>query len=89
MDIISGMENLSGRGVSVALGNFDGLHIGHAAVLRSAVVHAGESEPAVLMFRSHPQRLLSGKMPAHAAAATPGDPARAVHGFCAGSHDEP
>lgn len=65
MDIISGMENLSGRGVSVALGNFDGLHIGHAAVLRSAVVRAGDAEPAVLMFRTHPQCLLSGKMPPH------------------------
>lgn len=63
MDIISGTENLNGRGVSVALGNFDGLHIGHAAVLRNAVMHADGAEPAVLMFRAHPQRLLSGKMP--------------------------
>lgn len=63
MSIISGLENLNGAGVSVALGNFDGLHIGHAAVLRNAVVHAGGAEPAVLMFRAHPQRLLSGKMP--------------------------
>lgn len=63
MSIISGLENLNGTGVSVALGNFDGLHVGHAAVLRSAVVHAGGAEPAVLMFRDHPQRLLSGKMP--------------------------
>lgn len=63
MSIIGGLENLNAKGVSVALGNFDGLHIGHTAVLRNAVVHAQDAEPAVLMFRSHPQRLLSGKMP--------------------------
>lgn len=42
------------RGASVALGNFDGVHIGHAEVLRAA--HAGRPDAlrAVLTFEPHP-----------------------------------
>ncbi len=43
------------RGASVALGNFDGVHLGHAAVLRAA--HAGRPDAprAVLTFEPHPR----------------------------------
>ncbi|MBE9604613.1 bifunctional riboflavin kinase/FAD synthetase [Acetobacteraceae bacterium H6797] len=43
------------KGASVAIGNFDGVHLGHAAVLRAA--HAGRPELplAVLTFEPHPR----------------------------------
>ena len=43
------------RGASVALGNFDGVHLGHAAVLGAA--HAGRPDAprAVLTFEPHPR----------------------------------
>ncbi len=45
----------SARGASIALGNFDGVHLGHAAVLRAA--HAGRpgAPLAVLTFEPHPR----------------------------------
>ena len=64
MSWIIGTGTVSAAGSSVALGNFDGLHIGHAQVIGNAVAQAGEAEPAVLMFRSHPQGFLRGKAPA-------------------------
>lgn len=40
---------------AVALGNFDGLHIGHMAVIHAAMQAAGQDMvPAVLKFREHP-----------------------------------
>lgn len=60
------MERLDGgsavpahlRGGVVALGNFDGFHLGHQAVVRRAVGHAhGEGRPAlVATFDPHPVR---------------------------------
>ena len=45
------------RGAAVALGNFDGVHLGHAAVLRAA--HAGRPDVprAVLTFEPHPREV--------------------------------
>ena len=45
------------RGASVALGNFDGVHLGHAHVVRHA--HAGrpDAKLAVLTFEPHPREL--------------------------------
>ncbi len=63
MSAIRGLENLSGGATSVALGNFDGLHIGHVRVLANAAAYAQGAEPAVLMFEDHPRKLLSGRMP--------------------------
>lgn len=48
-------------GTSLALGTFDGLHLGHKAVIEAAKNAVGV--PAVLMFNEHPQRLLSGNAP--------------------------
>ena len=47
----------------VALGFFDGVHRGHAALLDRAVQRARELqiEPAMLTFDSHPDLLVSGK----------------------------
>lgn len=48
------------RGVVVALGNFDGVHIGHQAVLRRAVEVAGERGARVVAatFDPHPRAVL-------------------------------
>ena len=36
-------EELRKQRIAVALGNFDGVHVGHAALLRKAAVAAAES----------------------------------------------
>ena len=46
---------LAARGASVALGNFDGVHIGHAAVLRAAHAARPDAPRAVLTFEPHPR----------------------------------
>ena len=43
------------RGASVALGNFDGVHTGHAAVLRAAHAARPDAPRAVLTFEPHPR----------------------------------
>lgn len=43
------------RGASVALGNFDGVHLGHAAVLRAAHAARPDAPRAVLTFEPHPR----------------------------------
>lgn len=45
------------RGASVALGNFDGLHLGHQAVIAAARAAKAESAPlGVAVFDPHPRR---------------------------------
>jgi riboflavin kinase/FMN adenylyltransferase len=43
------------RGASVALGNFDGVHLGHAGVLRAAYTARPDRPLAVLTFEPHPR----------------------------------
>lgn len=47
----------------IALGFFDGIHIGHAALLRRTVARAGEigAIPSALSFDVHPDTLVYGK----------------------------
>lgn len=49
----------------LALGNFDGIHLGHKAVLQTALSKAQELGlvPAVLLFNEHPKKVLSGIAP--------------------------
>ena len=58
--------NIAERPLSLALGSFDGLHIGHASVLGAAKELSLKKgiEPAVLLFDEHPRRLLFGEKPA-------------------------
>ena len=53
------------NGSAVALGYFDGIHMGHRAVLERALSLAKEKDlvPAVLLFDIHPRKLVSGKVP--------------------------
>jgi len=43
------------RGTTVALGNFDGVHLGHAAVLRAAHAARPDLRLAALTFEPHPR----------------------------------
>ena len=45
------------RGATVALGNFDGVHLGHAQVLRAAHAARPASPLGVLTFEPHPREL--------------------------------
>lgn len=58
------MSDFKGRKTAVALGNFDGLHKGHLAVINEAVMekHNGLL-PCILTFDSHPQKSLRGSAP--------------------------
>lgn len=47
--------------VLIALGNFDGLHIGHKKVLQSDKNQYDKK--IALMFKEHPRKILSGKAP--------------------------
>lgn len=45
------------RGATVALGNFDGVHLGHASVIRAAHVARPDAPLAVLTFEPHPREV--------------------------------
>lgn len=45
------------RGATVALGNFDGVHRGHAAVIRAAHAARPDAPLAVLTFEPHPREV--------------------------------
>jgi riboflavin kinase / FMN adenylyltransferase len=45
------------RGAAVALGNFDGVHLGHAAVIRAAHASRPDAPRAVLTFEPHPREV--------------------------------
>jgi riboflavin kinase/FMN adenylyltransferase len=45
------------RGATIALGNFDGVHLGHATVLHAAQVALPDAPLAVLTFEPHPREV--------------------------------
>lgn len=51
------------RGATVALGNFDGVHLGHAAVLRAAHAARPDLPLAVLTFEPHPREFFRPQDP--------------------------
>ncbi len=52
------------NGCAVALGNFDGLHIGHLAVTNRTVEEAGkELTAAVMLFDEHSMKAVTGEAP--------------------------
>lgn len=58
------MVDFEGKKTAVALGNFDGLHKGHLAVINEAVTekHNGLL-PCIVTFDTHPQKTLTGNAP--------------------------
>ena len=66
MQLIRNLKNYSNeRPVALAIGNFDGLHRGHHAVLAHMFNVAGEEglTPAVLTFEPHPRQFFAPKAP--------------------------
>ncbi|MDE2318982.1 MAG: bifunctional riboflavin kinase/FAD synthetase [Rhodospirillales bacterium] len=51
------------RGASVAMGNFDGVHIGHVAVLSAAHAARPDAPRAVLTFEPHPREFFRPQDP--------------------------
>lgn len=67
MDLVQGVDRLGrahGR-LFVVVGVFDGLHRGHAYLLRRLVREAGrrDARPAVITFDHHPDEVLTGSAP--------------------------
>ncbi len=58
-------ESIKKQGTAVALGYFDGIHLGHQAVLNTALGYAKKEKlvPVVMLFDIHPRRLISGVIP--------------------------
>lgn len=58
-------NKIKNQGTAVALGYFDGIHIGHKMVLDKALTKAKEKNliPVVVLFDIHPRKLLSGNIP--------------------------
>lgn len=65
MRIFQDWRNLppEARGASVALGNFDGVHLGHARVIRAAHAALPGAPLAVLTFEPHPRELFRPEDP--------------------------
>ena len=59
------MSRIRKRPVVLAIGIFDGVHLGHRAILKKAVREAGHlrAEAAALTFPSHPSRVLHPDRP--------------------------
>ncbi len=66
MEIFHDWRNLPphARGASVALGNFDGVHAGHAEVVRAAHAARPAARLAVLTFEPHPRAFFRPQDPA-------------------------
>ena len=58
-------EKIKNQGTAVALGYFDGIHLGHKAVLDTALKWAEKENlvPVVMLFDIHPRKLISGDVP--------------------------
>ena len=63
MEILRDLDNIRDIGrTSVALGNFDGVHLGHQELIKEAVRQAHEDGaiPAVFTFSNHPSNVIPG-----------------------------
>lgn len=58
-------EKIKKQGTAVALGYFDGIHLGHQAVLSTALKYAKAEKlvPVIMLFDIHPRKLISGVIP--------------------------
>jgi riboflavin kinase/FMN adenylyltransferase len=69
---ISELTNLPGP-VFLAIGAFDGVHLGHQAVISTSARHAHSAEgtPVVVTFDPHPAKVLRPENPPHLITSTP------------------
>ncbi len=60
MDIYHGLDSIEYNRIAMALGNFDGVHLGHRELIRRTVEVAEKinGTPAVLTFDPHPLKVL-------------------------------
>tara|TARA_A100000164_G_scaffold214459_1_gene190083 strand:- start:67 stop:999 length:933 start_codon:yes stop_codon:yes gene_type:complete len=65
MLIFNGTENIPKEedGYSVAIGNFDGMHLGHQSVIEIARKTSHESSVGVVTFEPHPRQYFQKKQP--------------------------
>lgn len=63
MRIFRATQDDAPRGASAALGNFDGVHLGHRAVIAAASEAAPGSPLAVTTFEPHPRRFFAPESP--------------------------
>lgn len=65
MQLIRHLPLTHDRPTAVAIGNFDGLHLGHRAVIEAmqAAAKARGAVPSVLTFEPHPRRLFAPSAP--------------------------
>ena len=63
--MLENTESEDNAGTFLALGSFDGLHLGHMEVLESALKLSREKglRPSVMLFDRHPAQVLFGKAP--------------------------
>jgi riboflavin kinase/FMN adenylyltransferase len=61
----SGLPALPPGGSVVSVGVFDGVHLGHQAILRGNLIRARElgAQPTVVTFGQHPKSVLLGRAP--------------------------
>ena len=66
MEVVYGFPPLTSKGNFIALGNFDGVHIGHKEIITTMVSEAKKLNgiSCVVTFRNHPSQLLKPHMPA-------------------------
>ena len=64
MDMLEGLHGLDNKKAFLALGMFDGVHIGHAHILRTCVERAHKFGSCAVVYTyknpPHPQKLISG-----------------------------
>ena len=65
LKLVRGWQGLdeADKGASVALGNFDGVHLGHRRVLAEAARAANGAPFAAIRFSPHPVRVLRPQVP--------------------------
>jgi riboflavin kinase/FMN adenylyltransferase len=61
MLILRGLDSPDSRPVALTIGNFDGVHLGHQALLNElrAVAHARGLQTAVMIFEPHPREFFT------------------------------
>lgn len=82
MRIITGYHDLDtdDRGASAAIGNFDGVHRGHQALIDDARAHANGAPVGVVTFEPHPRRYFQANAPQFRLM-TPQEKARVLEGM--------